>query len=738
MAKDSPALYGELYFEQARRAMLARKAIVLPEHTTQSEFDWLIAALRIQAGDHHGLVTLLDGGLAELSHATATRRGSFVALGLATGSRPARDVPAAVEVTFDLQATPAPGAVFLDEASAIFGASQSHRLRYENTEGIGVPGALELQHQVLDDGGTLSDFTGTLWGAPWQVDDALYLGHPEFMFDSLALEIVSTGSGSMGLSVEYFDDHEHRADPDSVALTTGGDGLRLEVRSFVEDGFADAFVGGSFTTLPVRVHHKETGTWEDGVVIDGDRVEVGFLGQASPSLVASDYELTAEWLPVPILTDDSDPFGASPGDIWTSVWSLPDTESRRWKKTTIGDLEGFFVRLRVADPPAAAWEWDNFAVPDDGTWSGRVRCLQGVTLTDYDLGSTDGSEDQEFTFGATEIAEDGISAVYVDGDVWDGIETLYAAGPTDKRYEEFEDPRTGAVGIRLGDGVNGALPSGGLAVTADVRVDASQDGNVGALEVDRILAGLGGVSNVRNPRPAAGWARREGADPDDEAAIRLLRRRGPARYRARRRAHTPDDIVAMLTDPTVPDGFVASDGSRPVKRAGVILEGAGPKTAKVAVVGTNGATLTSEQLAEITEYFGGTTSYLQRRGGVMTHNQAAEVVNYTPDLVSFAISVRFPAKLIKTATQQAAVKAAMLAILDKHVHPLGPPLAANADDDWMWAMGQDLDQAMVAAALACAVSGMLLDSLVASSTTASTYGLPMHDRAATTIALVAF
>lgn len=731
-----PRLYGQLYYEQAKLAMQKRKASVLPEHTTQSEHDPLNAAIAVKAHDHHGLVTMLDVVLAELSWESATRRGSFVALGLANGYRPARDVPAAADVLFDLTGTPSPTAQFMP-AGASFGVGGSPRLRFEAVDAIAAPGALSLQYRALFDKsvGTYAAWTdgAALWGEPVEVDDTLYLGHPHFMFDRFTVTPSAVGNDT--LLAEYFDNHWLRAAPFSVALTPTGNGLRVYVDNVLLDGFATAALLQP-VSCKVRVTLKKTGAYEEAVTAAGTGttayVDLGFLGQTSPSVAVADYEVSSEWLPLPLQSVSA----AVVGQPLTRIYTLPETSTRKWQKTTVNSNAGFFVRLRAIVAPAGTnWAFSSASIPTGTKWTGRAYCLQGETLLGVSLGSTSGLALQELETGRVDLIEGGLAALYVAGVLWTGVANLYDAGSADVAYEEFERPRTGVVGVRFGDGTNGSIPAASQAVTADIRISAETDGNVAAAAIDRALSGIAGVTNIRNARPAAGWFRKEAADPDDELALARTRRRGPAAYRARGRALTPDDIIYLLTDKRSGESFVASDGTRPVSRAQVILEGAGPKTAKVAVVGANGTTLSATHLADAKTYLVGTQRYQQRFGGVLVENQDAEVVNYTAALRSYTVTATVLASLIATATGQATMKATILALLDKYVDPLAPPIYSGATEEWLWAMGQEPSLDLVRAALAANMSGLVSLALTTAGPSMTTYGLPRHNRAVTTIAL---
>jgi hypothetical protein len=744
-ATNPPIYYAGLYRKQSIAAMHQAKAQILPEHTTQAPQDPLNAAVDVEGGDHHGLAIALDAGLAESSWLTAKRRGAFVALGALIGFKPARDIPAAVEVLADLTSTPTPTVDFM-EAGALFGVSGDPRVRFEATENIGPPGALAWHWTKIYDVGTdvFADWTGpTLWGNPWTVGDTMYFGHAELMPNMVRLDVLVTGqSAKYAVVFEYADRHSYQAAPGSVAVNGAGTGLVFDVEDYLEAGFAAGLPPSDYRGVILRVVYRPTGASETATVDTLNDLSVGFLGQTSPSLNASDYHVSGEWLPIPLtnaaeVTDDH----------LTITIELPDdaedtigaNRGRRWAKSTVDNETGFWLRMRLMEVtlPLTELEVTAFEVPDEATWTARALALQGRTLLDVDLGSSDAGSLQEFSTGRADITEGGIGVVYVDGDPWGIIDTLYTAGPTDENAEEFEQPVSGAVGIRFGDGANGAVPGAGLAITADMRIGAEFDGNVGAGSVDVALGGIYGVENVRNPKPAIGWRRKEGANPDNAVELASMRRRGPGDYRARGRILTPDDAVFLLTDPRAAHGFIASDGSRPIYRAAVVLEGSGPKTAKIVAVGSNGELLTTEQLSDADVYLNGSRRFLTTTGGIMAQNQQAELVNYTRNNKSFAITIDMVSSLIATPEAEARVKAAVMALLDVYVHPLAPPLVTGGSDLWLWAVGQDVSANLIRGIIAAHIGGIVeLALAIAPDALISAYGLPYHDRTATTIALV--
>jgi hypothetical protein len=105
--------------------------------------------------------------------------------------------------------------------------------------------------------------------------------------------------------------------------------------------------------------------------------------------------------------------------------------------------------------------------------------------------------------------------VRVNGVAWDEEATLFAAGPTDRKYSVRLDEQ-GRRTVRFGEGVKGSrLPTGTQNVVAEYRHGLGLAGNVAAQSLAQLLDRPLGAKGVSNPSPADG-----GVDPEDEDAAR--------------------------------------------------------------------------------------------------------------------------------------------------------------------------------------------------------------------------
>lgn len=162
-------------------------------------------------------------------------------------------------------------------------------------------------------------------------------------------------------------------------------------------------------------------------------------------------------------------------------------------------------------------------------------------------GSAIGEENPEFrgpaALATTPNPRTALPAVAITdryGQLWTPRRDLLNSGPTDRHcVGEVND--AGVLGLRFGDGCNGAnYPLGGVS-QARYRVGNGVAGNVGREAINRIVfrtTRQNGIRRVRNPLPATG-----GAEPEPVAEVRL---RAPHDVRHRLvRAITAEDYATL-------------------------------------------------------------------------------------------------------------------------------------------------------------------------------------------------
>jgi hypothetical protein len=130
-------------------------------------------------------------------------------------------------------------------------------------------------------------------------------------------------------------------------------------------------------------------------------------------------------------------------------------------------------------------------------------------------------------------------------DEWKPRYDLLDSGRFDRHFVVEMDERDSAH-IRFGDGMLGQLPPGDATFTATYRVGGGVAGNVGAEAIAHVLTTQPGITNARNPLPAAG-----GHAPE---SIEQARLDAPQAFRTQKRAVTEADYeTAARLHPQVQD-----------------------------------------------------------------------------------------------------------------------------------------------------------------------------------------
>lgn len=263
------------------------------------------------------------------------------------------------------------------------------------------------------------------------------------------------------------------------------------------------------------------------------------------------------------------------------------------------------------------------ATIDQGSQFLLFNVVQGQTVTEAPLASSDGSPNQEFELGYRPLI-DGTLVVEVDEGsgftAYDELENFLNSDGARKGFTKETDADD-LTTIKFGDGVNGKIPPAGVDnIRVSYRIGADLSGNVGSRTINVNLAGISFVDQVFNPRQATGWAAKQGSDEESLARAKI---EGPASLRTLGKAITPSDIETLASQFTSP-----STGSSPVIRAQAIEETFGVKTVELLVVGSGGALLNQTQRDELEDYFNG--NKVKNINGVLVTNHEVTAVNYTP------------------------------------------------------------------------------------------------------------
>lgn len=501
------------------------------------------------------------------------------------------------------------------------------------------------------------------WGGAGDVEagDAIYVGHPDVMFDVIRFNIATaiTGGTITAGVWEYFDGNLSQGIPDNVINL--GSTLRFVVNSILGPS--------NRTGTVVRVRSNITGGFADLVVafVSGEnRIETtiglsAFLGQMDPSLDVSAYIVGTSWRELSDLQDATG--GFSQTGFQDVKFSLPQTVTQNWRRGDVNSISAFWARYRVISVSSTPSPPSLTEVRiHDGKQYQIFEVSQGRSRSDEPLGSSDGTGNQQFVFSNFPVIDDDNLRVFVDES---GIEREYTrvvdflnSISTDRHFMvEFDDD--GIATITFGDGTNGKIPPSGVNnVRSQYRTSDEQDGNVGQDTITVNRSGVAFVSTVRNPRAAAGFLPKEGSTDEDLVRLKIA---GPAALRTRERAVSPQDAEEAAKR------FVASDGSSPVTRALAQEEAFGPKTVEIVVVGAGGNIVDSSKLQEIEDYFNGTE--LER--GRLLMNHEATVTNFIPRVIGVTATV--------TRGEESAIVTALAGLLN--------PLAINPDGTWVWEFG---------------------------------------------------
>ena len=126
---------------------------------------------------------------------------------------------------------------------------------------------------------------------------------------------------------------------------------------------------------------------------------------------------------------------------------------------------------------------------------------------------------------------------------WSVLDDLLSSDGS-QRVCLLEIERDGTAFVRFGDGQYGQAPEKGRDFRARYRVGNGRAGNIGRDTLAHILTTVAGVTEVRNPLPAAG-----GVDPE---TMERIRQQAPFAFRTQLRAVTEDDYgVLAAQDPAI-------------------------------------------------------------------------------------------------------------------------------------------------------------------------------------------
>jgi hypothetical protein len=571
-------------------------------------------------------------------------------------------------------------------------------------------------------GATAVATAGAPFFAPWAAGpvagDKLYLASRYVMLEELALAFQTGGSSFTGVW-EYHDPDLSDDTPDSVVNM--GSYLRFGVDALLdpESGVIDRH--GAL----VKVTHLPSGTFElveSTWAGPGNYVDVSaFLGQSgTPSTTPGDYAVGSDWNPVPGVSDGTLDLSTD-ADL---TFDLPQTLRKNWQKLEVEGVEGYYLRYRVIDVTGPTAPVIDTVDPSGSTQYLLLDATQGEAVTNEPTVSSSGQAGQSFVLATTPGLRDTVRT-FVDeggGEVeWTNRtatnDSLLTSGPKDRHFVVAQDA-LGELVATFGDGTRGKIPPLGVDnVRFEYRVNATDDGNVGADTITVDATGAALVASVTNPRAAFGWREADGAS---EESLALVKEEGPASLRTLGRAVNPWDYEDLAV------AFVAANGTRPVVRAKAIEEGFGVKTIKLVVVGVNGVSISGTIKDELETYFNGDDA--QGVKGVGQSNTEVTVVNFVPLSIGPTLVIEANSALTETL-----VKTTLATLIS-------PTAKASNGSSWVWRFGGRVPLSRIEAEVFQISPGNVFDVDVTVPTAdleLTEDGLPLLDSTALSISIVA-
>jgi uncharacterized phage protein gp47/JayE len=184
---------------------------------------------------------------------------------------------------------------------------------------------------------------------------------------------------------------------------------------------------------------------------------------------------------------------------------------------------------------------------DQGTYtlSVAIGVPASTNFSVVDLDVSSGVAGQSFTLPTSPLLPDTLTLIVqlpAGPSVWNRIDSLLQAGPTDQVYALGTDAN-GASLIEFGDGVNGAIPPSGVVISASYKIGGGAYGNLASGSITDLAHAVPGVT-VASSSTTTG-----GADPESLASVRI---NAPRAWRTQQRAVTLQDYAdAALSVPAV-------------------------------------------------------------------------------------------------------------------------------------------------------------------------------------------
>lgn len=623
--------FSVFYYAQILEELIQYKRRNVPELTEELDEEPFIQFLRAVALVGHLNNALLDMVANESTLPTAKLVDTVREMLKLIDYDLSPATPAQVDIVYELSR------VFSTTYNVVSEAAQASIKRegdnpvviFEALEALEVDRTDEFSHVFASEDGAFTDFTTeanspttpaddwTPWATPAS-KDCIYWGHDQAMWDKLSAYLTTPSANITGVW-EFYDGVWRKTAPTSVTDIGGGQ-LQIDLTSLLGTQNRQG------TTVRVQLNESSAyeeveSTWTGSVNI----ATVGLLGQTTPSTSADDYSIGSDWTIIDDAVDGTADF-TQDGEV---DYTLPQTLTKNWIKTTVNSQEAFWLRYRIIAVSTPTSPTLINTRMDEGKQYVTRLATQGQSHTDDPLGNSTGLANQRF-LTSKENFIDGSDTVIVDGETWVRVDNFLGSKSGDKHYTVELTTNDRAV-IVFGDGVAGKIPPLGVGnISASYRYGARDDGNVGANTVTIDKTGLTFINKLWNPRQATGWGEAQGAS---ESSLERAKIAGPASLRTKEVALGTSDVETLTI------AYTDDAGSKPFGRAYAFEEGYGPKTTELVVVAKGGGYASAEQLAALEEYFNGDKYSYPPKPSHLVANQQVIAVNYTQRVIDLDLTV---------------------------------------------------------------------------------------------------
>ena len=308
--------------------------------------------------------------------------------------------------------------------------------------------------------------------------------------------------------------------------------------------------------------------WQDGAF--GFETELTFFGTfdqavvlASRSLLLEDADGITQTVTVDSTVEEFDLAGRDPEALW--LWSIRLDQPPRYDREAFDEIDNTITI------------YGNLVLADQGETQKEAAIGSGDARQAFQTFKLPKAPLTYLLHNAHTPPEVPELGVYVDGALWNRVDTFFDSGPNDRVYVIREDD-AGDSHVQFGDGKTGArLPSGRQNVMVRYRIGTGARGPLNPDAAPKAMGRLKQLSEVSMPAPAFNGAAAESEENGREAA--------PLRMQALGRLVGLSDYEAeALTLPGVqraratwvaPNGFprlriiVLTDGGTEVEAAAV-------------------------------------------------------------------------------------------------------------------------------------------------------------------------